>query len=154
MARKQTAQLLVALEPATPAQEAADNAEIAEQVRLPASVVQRKYKLRYKARAAANGTRSKASKRSAWDWLAQELAAATLTKQSKLRVDDFAALLEANGIADPLGRWPNRSKGWEGRLRMTGRLCLQSIVAESGLLRFPDGETKEAPAEWVAKFLR
>jgi len=137
----------------TEAQIAADDAEIEHQIALPRSVVKPAYKVKYRDRAASNGQKSKAAKRSAWDWLAQELAAATLTKESKLRVDDFAALLEANGIADPLTRWPNRSKGWEGRLRMTGRLALQKVVAEAGLLRFADGEWKEAPTEWVARFL-
>jgi hypothetical protein len=135
-------------------QQAIDNIEIAEQIALPRSVVKPVYKVRYRDRARANGETRKAAKRSAWDWLAQQLAGEVLTKDNKLRVDDFAALLEANGIEKPLERWPNQSKGWEGRLRMTGRLALQRIVAETGLLRLADGETLEAPAEWVAKFLR
>jgi hypothetical protein len=35
---------------------------------------------------------------------------------------------------------------------MTGRLALQRVVAEAGVLNMADGETAEAPAEWVAKF--
>jgi hypothetical protein len=136
--------------PVVDAEEAAAIAEIDAQIALPRSVVQRKYKLRYKARAAEHGQRGKAAKRSAWDWLAQELAAATLTPKAKLRVDDFLALLEANGVDH--SRWTNRAPGWEGRLRMTGRLALQRVVAETGLLRFPDGEWKEAPADWIAKY--
>jgi hypothetical protein len=131
-------------------QEQADDAEIDEQIALPRSVVNRKYKLRYKQRARETGQRTKAAKRSAWDWLAQELAAATLTEKAKLRVDDFLALLDANGVDH--SRWTNRAPGWEGRLRMTGRLALQRVVAESGILHFGDGEWKEAPAEWVAKY--
>ena len=134
-------------------QQKLDDAEIATQIALPRSVVKVVYKLKYKERARQNGEKSKAAKRSAWDWLAQELAAATLTKENKLKVEAFCDLLEANGIDKPLERWPNQSKGWEGRLRMTGRLALQRIVAESGILRFADGEWKEAPAEWVAKHL-
>jgi len=134
--------------------ELADDAEIEEQIALPNSVVKREYKVKYRDRARANGLTSKAAKRSAWDWLAQELAAATLTKENKLRVDDFVALLEANGIAEPLKRWPNQSKGWEGRLRMTGRLALQRVVAERGELFFADGDSKPAPEDWVARFLR
>ena len=131
-------------------QEAADDAEIDEQIALPASVVNRKYKIRYKERAKAGGHRSKAAKRSAWDWLAQELAAATLNEKAKLRVDDFLALLDANGVDH--SRWTNRSPGWEGRLRMTGRLALQRVVAETGELFFADGDSKPAPEEWVAKY--
>ena len=36
---------------------------------------------------------------------------------------------------------------------MTGRLALQRVVAEAGVLHLPDGETLEAPESWVAKFL-
>jgi len=64
-------------------------------------------------------------------------------------VAKFQRLLEANGVDH--SRWTNRSKGWEGRLRMTGRLALQRIVAEAGILKTADGEELEAPAEWVAK---
>ena len=155
MAKKQKHEEPVTeLEPVVEAQIAADDAEIEEQIALPNSVVKREYKVKYRDRARANGLTSKAAKRSAWDWLAQELAAATLTKDNKLRVADFVALLEANGIEKPLERWPNQSKGWEGRLRMTGRLALQRIVAERGELFFADGDSKPAPEDWVARFLR
>jgi hypothetical protein len=35
---------------------------------------------------------------------------------------------------------------------MTGRLALQRVVAEAGVLLTADGEELEAPAEWVAKY--
>ena len=153
MAKKQKHEEPVTeLEPVVEAQIAADDAEIEEQIALPNSVVKREYKVKYRDRARANGLTSKAAKRSAWDWLAQELAAATLTKENKLRVDDFLALLDANGVDH--SRWQNRSKGWEGRLRMTGRLALQRVVAERGELFFADGDSKPAPEDWVARFLR
>lgn len=136
--------------PVVDAAEAAAIAEIDAQIALPRSVVQRKYKLRYKERARAHDQKGKAAKRSAWDWLAIELAAACLTPKAKLRVDDFLALLEANAVDH--SKWQNRSPGWEGRLRMTGRLALQRVVAETGVLRFPDGEVKDAPADWIAKY--
>jgi hypothetical protein len=139
-------------EVAIDAAEAEAIAETEEQIGKKNSVVLPKYKVRYRDRAKEHGQRGKAAKRSAWDWLAQVLAAETLTKDYKLKVDDFVALLEANGIEDPLGRWPNRSNGWEGRLRMTGRLALQRIVAEEGIVKLADGEEIEAPAEWVAKY--
>jgi hypothetical protein len=148
------------------AQELADDAEIDEQIALPNSVVKKLYKLRYKHRARENGYRSKAAKRSAWDWLAEQMAGEVLDKQGKISIDKAAAIFVANGIeeADILdenghfipekSRWPNQSKGWEGRYRMTGGLALRPVVAEQGYLQLPDGEQLEAPAEWVAKYLR
>jgi hypothetical protein len=140
------------LAPETPEQEAADDAEIEEQERLPASVVPAKYKTRYKERARANGHRSKAAKRSNWDWLAQTLAANVLNKKGKIDIDKLVAILQANGMPDPLEEWPNRSKGWEGRIRMTGGIWLRREVAEQGVMLLPDGEELVPPAEWVAKY--
>ena len=113
------------------------------------SVVAPKYKHRYANRAVAAGTKRKAAQRSNWDWLAQTIAAQCLDERDHLQVDAFLALLDANGVDH--SRWTNRSKGWEGRLRMTGRLALQRVVAEAGAICLPDGDECEAPAEWVAK---
>jgi hypothetical protein len=124
------------------AEVAADNAKAR-------SVVGTKYKHRYAERAVASGLKRKAAQRSAWDWLAQTLAGEVLDEKDRLDVDRLLRLLDANGVDH--SRWTNRSKGWEGRLRMTGRLALQRVVAEAGTLRTVDGETLEAPAEWVAK---
>jgi hypothetical protein len=96
---------------------------------------------------ASRGT-TKAAKRSCWDWLAQELATECLIG-TKISIDRFLRVLEANGVDH--SRWTNRSPGWEGRLRMTGRLALQKVVAAQGHLVTADGGTLEAPAEWVAK---
>ena len=123
--------------------------EVAEDNAKRNSVVQTKYKHRYAERAVAAGLKRKAAQRSSWDWLAQTLAGEVLVKE-KLQVEKFLALLEANGVDH--SRWTNRSKGWEGRLRMTGRLALQRVVAEAGVLKTADGEELQAPAEWVAKF--
>ena len=122
---------------------AADNAKAR-------SVVQVAYKQKYAERAVANGLARKAAQRSTWDWLAQSIAGECLRKGDRIDIDHFLALLEANGVDH--SRWTNRSKGWEGRLRMTGRLALQKVVAAAGMLRTPDGEELVAPAEWVAKF--
>lgn len=119
----------------------ADNAK-------PSSVVKTAYKKRYAERAAAQGG-NKVAQRSCWDWLAQTLAGECLVG-TKISIDKFLALLEANGVDH--SRWQNRNKGWEGRLRMTGRLALQRIVAEAGVLRTSDGDELEAPTEWVAKY--
>lgn len=120
---------------------AADNAKAG-------SVVKGKYKARYAERAAGKGL-GKVAQRSCWDWLAQELAAECLDG-SKIDIGRFCRTLEANGVDH--SRWNNRSKGWEGRLRMTGRLALQRVVAEQGHLKTIEGATIDAPADWVAKF--
>ena len=143
---------LVVYQPETEEQEAADDAEIEEQERLPASVVPAKYKTRYKDRARANGHRSKAAKRSTWDWLAQVLAAETLDKKGKCDPDKLTAILKANGLEDPEAEWPNRTKGWEGRYRMTAGIWLRREIAqERGFITLADGEEIVPPAEWMAK---
>lgn len=129
------------VEPAIDAEVAADNAKRN-------SVVKTAYKQRYAARAAEAGL-GKVAQRSCWDWLAQKLADECLVG-TKISIERFLGILDANGVDH--SRWQNRAKGWEGRLRMTGRLALQRVVAESGLLKTPDGEEFEAPAAWVAKF--
>lgn len=134
---------------ATPALVAVD-AEVAADNAKRNSVVKPAYKHRYAARAVEAGLKRKAAQRSTWDWLAQTIAGEALGKGDKLDVERFLALLDANGVDH--SRWTNRSKGWEGRLRMTGRLALQRVVAEAGILRTADGDELEAPAEWVAKY--
>jgi hypothetical protein len=114
------------------------------------SVVKTAYKQKYRDRAREAGIVRKAAKRSAWDWLAEQLAGECLGRKDRIDIDAFLAILDANGVDH--SRWQNRSKGWEGRLRMTGRLALQRVVAEAGMLKLADGEELVAPAEWVAKF--
>ena len=121
--------------------------EVAEDNAKPSSVVKRTYKARYAERAAANGL-GKSAQRSCWDWLAQSLAGECLVK-TKIDIDKFLRVLDLNGVDH--SRWTNRNKGWEGRLRMTGRLALQKVVAETGKL-IVEGDELEAPADWVAKF--
>lgn len=135
--------------PEADAAEAAAIAEIDAQIALPRSVVGRAYKIRYKERAIAEGRRGKAHKRCNGDWLALELMAQTLDDKEKLIVSELEAILSANGIRHE--GWNRTTNGWQGRLRMTGRMALQRKVAETGVLVLADGETLEAPAEWVAK---
>jgi len=120
---------------------AADNAKSG-------SVVRSSYKTRYAERAATAGL-GKRAQRSCWDWLAQTLAGECLDDKARISIDRFLAVLDANGVDH--SRWTNRNKGWEGRLRMTGRLALQKVVAASGVLKTADGEELVAPADWVAK---
>lgn len=126
------------------------DAEVAEDNAKRSSVVRPAYKHRYAERAVAAGLKRKAAQRSAWDWLAQTLATECLGAGDRISIEKFVAILEANGVDH--SRWTNRSKGWEGRFRMTGRLALQKVVAEATEMRLPDGEVLVAPAEWVAKY--
>lgn len=134
--------------PVLPAPVAID-AEVAEEIAKPASVVRSAYKAKYAQRAAEAGLGKKAQ-RSCWDWLAQSLAGECLDDAAKIDIVRFLSVLEANGVDH--SRWTNRNKGWEGRLRMTGRLALQKVVAQQGHLRTADGEELVAPTEWLAKF--
>jgi hypothetical protein len=121
--------------------------EVAEDNAKKNSVVKTAYKKRYAERAAAAGG-GKVAQRSCWDWLAQELASECLDG-SKISIARFLAVLDANGVDH--SRWQNRSKGWEGRLRMTGRLALQKVVAVQGHLKTAEGAALDAPADWIAK---
>lgn len=114
------------------------------------SVVADKYKKVYIANAAANGLKGKAAKRSNWDWLSQKLADYCLGEKEKIDIQRFKDVLGANGI--DYSKWTNQSKGWEGRFRMTGRVVLQKVVANSGILHMPGEERIDAPADFVAKY--
>lgn len=122
-------------------------AEIEEQIALPRSVVNPKYKVRYRDQARERGDRGKAAKRSKWDWLAQQMAERVLNKKAKLDVDKLLAILDANGVDH--SRWTNRAPGWEGRLRMTGCLALRKTLAETGVFQTPEGPV-EVPAADMA----
>ncbi len=116
------------------------------------SVVAPKYKNKYIENANSIGVKHKAAKRSNWDWLAQEIAAVSLDDKHNLNVPAFLALLDANQVDH--SRWTNRNKGWEGRLRMTGRVALQRKVVEHSLLTFADGTTAEPPKAWLEKYTK
>jgi len=121
----------------------ADNAK-------PNSVVHPRFKDKYLANARLLGIPGKAAKRSNWDWLAQQIAAQCLDGKHKISITCFLQLLDANGVDH--SRWTNRNKGWEGRLRMTGRVALQKVVANNGFLYCNGGTIAEAPADFIAKF--
>lgn len=118
------------------------------------SVVKSAYKAKYRERAVdlqrkPKGIATKALKRQCGDWLAIELARRTLDEKAKLVVSAFEAILDANAVRH--SHWNRTTKGWQGRLRMTGRLALQRVVAETGELALPDGATIAAPKTFVAK---
>lgn len=119
------------------------------------SVVKPAYKLGYAARALEarlpKGVSRKVAARSCGDWLALTIAKLCIVGKNTLDVDKFEALLSANGVAHE--HWNRTTKGWQGRLRMTGRLALQRVVAEAeGELELADGSTLVAPKSWVAKY--
>lgn len=118
------------------------------------SVVTGEYKAKYAERAFSMKRKPKdvpikALKRSTSDWLAIELARHTLDEKAHLKVQTFEAILDANGVNH--SNWNRTTRGWQGRLRMTGRLALQRIVAETGELAMPDGTTLHAPKTWISK---
>lgn len=122
----------------------------------PGSVVKSGYKLRYRTRAQEMARKpkdvaKKALERSCCDWLAIELAKRVLTtdKKPKLIVPQLEAILDANGVDHR--KWNRTTPGWQGRLRMTGRLALQRVVAESGELQLGGGDSVAAPKNWVAR---
>lgn len=122
----------------------------------PNSVVKGAYKAKYRIRAREmarkpKGVAQKALERSCGDWLAIELAKRTLTEGKKpaLIVPAFEAILDANGVEHR--HWNRTTPGWQGRLRMTGRLALQRVVAEAGELAIPGEGTIAPPKVWVAK---
>jgi len=115
----------------------------------PNSVVAEKFKLKYIENAKAVGAAGKAAKRSSWDWLAQRIAEQCLGEKEKININDFMDLLECNGV--DYSKWTNRNKGWEGRFRMTGRVVLQKVVANNGVLKTMTGESVPPP-EWVERF--
>jgi len=130
--------------------ELAAEADVEEDNAKPNSVVHVKFKQKYLDNARAFGIPGKAAKRSNWDWLAQGIAAQCLDGKHKIDIARFLTLLDANGV--DYSRWTNRNKGWEGRLRMTGRVALQKIVANANALVLLDGTTATPPEDWAAKY--
>jgi hypothetical protein len=122
------------------------------------SVVKPTYKLAYAERAIASrlpkGVSRKAAARSCGDWLALTIAKLCIVGKNTLDVERFEALLDANGVAH--SHWNRTTKGWQGRLRMTGRLALQRVVAEADDELLVPGENGDtivaAPKSWVAKY--
>lgn len=128
--------------------------DLAPEIATPRSVVAVAYKVRYAGRALTARKPKEVSKKAAarcnGDWLAFTLAKLTLDDKNQLNVPAFEAILSANGVKHE--HWNRTTKGWQGRLRMTGRLALQRVVAEAdGELELPSGERLVAPRTWVQK---
>lgn len=115
------------------------------------SIVKAKFKNKYIENAKAQGIKGKAARRSNWDWLSQMLATFCLSDKGKIDIGSFTDVLDANGVDH--SKWTNKNRGWEGRFRMTGRVALQRIVANAGVIKWPgDLEATVAPPEFVEKY--
>jgi hypothetical protein len=87
------------------------------------------------------------------DWLAEFLNDMCIPGESKeTDLVRFEAICNANGVS--LAKYNRTSNGWQGRLRMTGRNLLKSVVVRAGFILVPnmDGllDKYEADPEWVA----
>ncbi len=85
------------------------------------------------------------------DWLAETLN--NLCQTSKgIDLDRFETICEANGV--DLSKYNRETRGWEGRLRMTGRnLLAKKVYLAGGILLTPveDAEPQyKAPKDWMA----
>lgn len=121
------------------------------------SVVAQSYKIRYAERAVSARGKKGVDKRvvadSCGDWLALELALLVRpTKKSKLNVERFCSILEANGI-NPT-KWCTPTPNWQGRLRMTGGLALRAVVAECGELVVDEETVLKAPKAWCDRWTK
>jgi hypothetical protein len=103
--------------------------------RVSSSCVKEAYRLRYRLAGNPRGCN---------DWLHQVLDE-LCTVRGRFDVPTFEHILELHGI--PHARWNRTTNGWQGRLRMSGRLALQTVVAKTRVLLTVDGEVA-APAEW------
>lgn len=130
--------------------------EIAAEIAQPKSVVGKGYKTKYAERGASltkkpKDIAPKVLQRGCNDWMHHELARLCNDAKGKLNVPQFEALLEANGIENHK-KWNRETKGWEGRLRMSGSMLLRRIVAEAdGTMLTPEGAELKAPRNWVLK---
>ena len=113
------------------------------------SVVPDGYKQRYAAAGHPN---------TCGDWLAVVLNERCLTADGKtFRVEPMLAIADANGV-DAERYMARKTRGWQGRFRMTTRNVLKGVVATKGVLIVPaeaniDGRGDEelaAPADWIA----
>ena len=80
------------------------------------------------------------------DWLAGKLAFLSPAK-GQFDSSTFLAICEQNGV-DTQAPWAvSQTRGWQGRLRMTGRNLLTKRVATSGVLVLTD-KSHKAPKAW------
>lgn len=123
--------------------EAADAAtEQAEEDKVSGSVVNSKFRARY----AEAGHPTHCG-----DWLAEKINGIVQNKEGT-NLELFEEICGMNGV--DLSKYNRETKGWRGRLRMTGRNLLAKVVFKNdGILKLPEtlgGEVK-APQEWMTQ---
>jgi len=65
-----------------------------------------------------------------------------------VNIELFEAICRANNVN--LARYDRTHKGWQGRLRMTGRnLLAKQVRKNGGWLRMPDGDDYKLSADWM-----
>lgn len=87
------------------------------------------------------------------DWLANLLNNMCQSKAGT-DLDRFEAICQANGV--DTSKYNRTTKGWQGRLRMTGRnLLAKRVYLNDGILLTPfewaEQKQFKAPAEWMAE---
>lgn len=113
-----------------------------EEARAPASVVAPAYRAAYQL-ASSNGQGN-------GDWLHEALVA-TCNGSDGISITLFDAVLRDNGIEPLDTKWGTspKSRGWQGRMRMSGRLALEKQIALSGECRMGDTQfTAESDADF------
>lgn len=84
------------------------------------------------------------------DWLADTLNEICLNKAG-VNLELFEAICGLNGV--DTSKYKREGRGWEGRIRMTGRnMVARRVFLNDGKLILPEtlGSVKQAPAEWMA----
>ena len=114
-----------------------------EEPKASGSVVPENYRRQYR-EASSNG-------QTCGDWLAEILVGDTHGIDG-FRVDDFTAILSANGV-DMTTKWAqlpmSGQKGWIGRYRMNGRQVLEKIVALRQTYIDAMGNEITPPTAWL-----
>lgn len=84
------------------------------------------------------------------DWLATTLNNLVANKKGT-NLDLFEHICKINGV--DTSKYKRDGRGWEGRLRMTGRnLLAKAVYKANGQLKVPQGEEEEilqAPKDWM-----
>lgn len=83
------------------------------------------------------------------DWLAETLNEICLNKAG-VNLELFEAICGLNGV--DTSKYKREGRGWEGRIRMTGRnMVARRVYLNDGKLVLPEtlGSVKQAPAEWM-----
>jgi len=136
---KQVAEETKAREEEIEEAESPESGEEAEEEKEAKSVVDERFRLRYK---------EQGHPTHCGDWLAVTLINLTTNKQG-INTELFEEICQINGV--DTSKYSHSSPGWQGRLRMTGRNLLAKVIHKTGVLKLPEhlGEDMPVPAEWT-----